>query len=41
LAFTDDMLGQGFVRSLAKPGGNDGRHNFCLGARWQATGNPH
>src|SRR6266700_2127801 len=22
LAFTDDMLGQGFVRSLAKPGGN-------------------
>src|SRR5262245_19069169 len=22
LAFTDDMVGQGFVRSLAKPGGN-------------------
>ena len=31
LALTDDMVGQGFVRSLAQPGGKyHGRHASCL-----------
>ena len=42
VALSSDLVAAGFVRSLARPGGNiTGVSTSRLRTRWQAAGNPH